>query len=136
MKVSTPGSRSEAAIKAWVTRQSAQYRAAQSEKKSKVALSSWCRDNGWRVAFFEGPTGAPRNGIVDAIITRIKPRHPDLIEIRLVQLKSGLGGLTGAEIGRLKKAVANLSTDWLLAAFDGQTLHLVPDIPERGEAGV
>ena len=136
MKVSTPGSRSQAAIKAWATRQSAQYRAAQSEKKSKLALSSWCRDNGWKVVFFEGPTGAPRNGIVDAVITRIRPRNPDLIEVRLVQLKSGLGGLTGAEISRIKKAVTNVSTDWLLAAFDGQTLHLVPDVPERGQPNV
>ena len=132
MKLSTPGSRSAAAIKAWATRQSAQYRGAQSEKKSKLALTTWCRDSGWKVAFFEGPTGAPRNGIVDAVITRIKPRNPDLIEVRLVQLKSGLGGLTAAEIGRLKKAVADLSADWLLAAFDGQTLHLVPDVPESG----
>jgi hypothetical protein len=135
MKVSTPGSRSQAAIRAWATRQSAQHRAAQSEKKSKLALSTWCHENGWKVAFFEGPTGAPRNGIVDAIITRIRPRDPDLIEVRLVQLKSGLGGLTGPEIRRLKNAVAKLSADWLLAAFDGETLHLVPDVPERGRPG-
>jgi hypothetical protein len=66
------------------------------------------------------------HGIVDAVIVRIKPREPDAIEVRLVQLKSGVGGLTGAEITRLKRAVAQLSTNWLLAAFDGQTLHLVP----------
>jgi len=70
---------------------------------------------------------------VQQLIVRIKPREPDAIEVRLVQLKSGGGGLTGAEITRLKRAVAQLSTDWLLAAFDGQTLHLVPDIPARGK---
>ena len=134
MKVSTPGTRSEAAIKAWATRQSAQYRALKSEKRSKLALAAWCRENGWKVAFFEGPTGSPRNGIVDAVITRIRPRDPDLIEVRLVQLKSGVGGLTGVEIARLKKAVDNLSADWLLAAFDGQTLHLVPDVPKPGRS--
>jgi len=133
VKVSTPGSRSQAAIKAWVRRQSPQYRAARSEKESKAALSTWCRNNGWKETFFEGPTGSPRNGIVDAVITRIKPGSPDLIEVRLVQLKSGVGGLTGKEIARLKKAVSTVSVDWLLAAFDGTTLHLVPDIPERGE---
>src|SRR5690242_21208409 len=91
VKVSTPGSRSQAAIKAWVRRQSPQYRAARSEKESKAALSTWCRNNGWKETFFEGPTGSPRNGIVDAVITRIKPGSPDLIEVRLVQLKSGVG---------------------------------------------
>ena len=70
--------------------------------------------------------------IRDAVMTRIKPRDPDLIEVRLVQLKSGVAGLTGAEIARLKRAVANLSADWLLAAFDGRMLHLVPDVPKPG----
>ncbi|MEX0805623.1 MAG: hypothetical protein WD688_20245 [Candidatus Binatia bacterium] len=133
MSVSTPDSRSEAAIKAWATRHSVRYRAAKSEKASKIALSEWCQENGWKVVFFEGATGSPRTGIVDAVIVRIKPREPDAIEVRLVQLKAGVGGLTGSEITRLKNAVAQLSTDWLLAAFDGQTLHLVPDIPARGK---
>jgi hypothetical protein len=35
MRVSTPDSRSEAAIKAWATRGSAPYRAAKSERASK-----------------------------------------------------------------------------------------------------
>lgn len=78
--------------------------------------------------FFEGATGAPRTGVVDAILVRIKPRDPDAIEIRLVQLKAGSGGLTAREIARLKQAVASISTDWLLAAFDGQTLHFLPVI--------
>jgi hypothetical protein len=133
MRVSTPDSRSEPAIKAWATRNSAPYRAAKSERASKTALSEWCQENGWKVVFFESATGSPRTGIVDAVIVRIKPREPDAIEVRLVQLKSGMGGLTGAEITRLKRAVNQLSTDWLLAAFDGQTLHLVPDIPARGK---
>jgi hypothetical protein len=100
---------------------------------SKDALSEWCRENGWKVTFFEGATGSPRTGIVDAVMVRIKPRDADAIEVRLVQLKGGVGGLTGAEIRRLKNAVSKLSTDWLLAAFDGHTLHLVPDIPARGK---
>jgi hypothetical protein len=69
-------------------------------------------------------------------MVRIKPGKPDSIEIRLVQLKGGVGGLCAAEIARLKKAVERLSADWLLAAFDGATLHLVPDIPTRGEPSI
>jgi hypothetical protein len=85
------------------------------------------------VLFFEGESGAPRTGIVDAIIARIKPGDADAIEIRLVQLKGGTGGLTAHDITRLKQALANLSNDWLLAAFDGQVLHFLPDIPRPGE---
>lgn len=135
-KISISGSRRDAAIKAWATRRSARYRATKSERGSKSALSAWCRENGWKVTFFEGPTGAARNGIVDAVIVRITPASRDSIEVRLVQLKAGVGGLTAAEIGRLKKAVANMTTDWLLAAFDGDTLHMVPEIPKRGRPGV
>ena len=126
--------RSTAAKKAWETRRSARYRASKSEKASKVALRSWCRANGWKVLFFEGVTGAPRTGIVDAIIARIRPRDADAVELRLVQLKSGVGGLTAREIARLKEAVAKLSGDWLLAAFDGETLHLLPEIHGRSPA--
>jgi hypothetical protein len=124
--------RSEAAKKAWETRRSARYRASKSEKASKVALASWCQANGWKVLFFEGESGAPRTGIVDAIIARIKPGDADAIEIRLVQLKGGASGLTAHEIARLKQALTNLSKDWLLAAFDGQMLHFLPDIPRPG----
>jgi hypothetical protein len=44
-----------------------------------------------------------------------------------------VAGLTGAEITRLRNAVARLSTDWLPATFDGEELHLVLDIPVRGK---
>jgi hypothetical protein len=53
-----------------------------------------------------------------------------------VQLKAGVAGLKAAEIARLKKAVSGVSVDWLLAAFDGVTLHFVPGIPERGDPTV
>jgi hypothetical protein len=132
MKVKTPDARS-AALKAWATRRNPQHRARQTEAASKVALQQWCRENNWKVVFFEGATGAPRTGIVDAVMIRIKPRKPDSVEVRLVQLKAGVAGLSAAEIGRLKKAVGALSIDWLLAAYDGDTLHLLPDIPKHGD---
>lgn len=122
--------RSTAAKKAWTTRQSPKYRADKSERSSKEALSAWCKENGWKVIFFEGRTGAPRTGIVDAVIARIRPRDSDAIDIRLVQLKSGAGGLTAREITRIKQAVERASRGWLLAAFDGQTLHFLPEIPD------
>ncbi len=124
--------RTLAAQRAWQTRRSPKYKARRSERLSKEALAAWCRANGWKMLVFEGEDGDPRTGIVDAIIARIRPDNADGIEIRLVQLKSGAGGLTGREIKRLKAALGALTTDWLLAAFDGETLHLLPDIPSRG----
>lgn len=125
-------SRSERAKKAWETRRSARYRASKSERASKSAFAERRRANGWKLLFFEGATGAPRTGIVDAVIARIRPDDADAVDLRLVQLKAGSGGLTATEISRLKHAVAMLTTDWLLAAFDGETLHLVPAISRKG----
>src|SRR5207245_4297607 len=123
--------RSAAALAAWKTRRSPPYKARKSERASKDALTTWSRANGWKVLFFDGEKGSPRTGIVDAILVRIKPGDADAIEIRLVQLKAGSGGLTGREIARLKQAVASISTDWLLAAFDGHTLHFVPVLESK-----
>ena len=117
---------SAGAIKAWRTRRSPRYRAGCAEKASKLALADWCKGNGWRVVFFEGPTGAPRTGVVDAVLVRITPGTADSIELRLVQLKAGCGGLTASEIRRLKGAASQLRADWVLAAFDGTELHFVP----------
>ncbi|OGQ82355.1 MAG: hypothetical protein A3F90_05590 [Deltaproteobacteria bacterium RIFCSPLOWO2_12_FULL_60_19] len=123
--------KSEAAKKAWETRRSARYRAGKTERASKIALNQWCRSNGWKVVFFEGESGAPRTGIVDALMVRIKPGDADAIEIKLVQLKAGAGGLTAMEITRLKRATERVSKAWLLAACDGEELHFLPEIPGK-----
>jgi hypothetical protein len=123
--------RSEAAKKAWATRRSSRYRAGKTERASKIALNQWCRANGWKVVFFEGETGAPRTGIVDAVMVRIKPGDADAVEIKLVQLKAGAGGLTGMEITRLNKATEKVTKDWLLAACDGEALHFLPELPGK-----
>jgi hypothetical protein len=77
------------------------------------------------------PDWSPRAGVIDAIAFRLGRAHADAIEIRLVQLKGGRAGVTGAEIGRLKQAVTGATVDWLIAAFDGQALQPVPDLPLR-----
>lgn len=124
--------RSLAARKAWATRTTPRYRAGKSERSSKLALSAWAEANGWRVVFFEGSTGAPRTGIVDAILIRLARGQPDVVEIRLVQLKAGAGGLTAREIARLKGALQAMRCEWVLAAFDGTDLHFLPGDQHRG----
>jgi hypothetical protein len=117
--------RSVAARKAWATRTSPRYRAGRSERASKRALSAWADAHGWRVVFFEGSTGAPRTGIVDAVLIRLARAKADNVEIRLVQLKAGAGGLTASDITRLKTAAQAIRCEWILAAFDGTELHFL-----------
>ncbi len=101
------------------------------EAASKAALQEYCKEHGWRVAFFEGESGAPRTGIIDAIAFRLGRKNADLLDMRLVQLKGGHSGTSGPEITRLKAAAANAKVGWLIAEFDGvtKTLHLLPDDP-------
>jgi len=123
---------SATAKKAWITRNSPQYKAKLSERKSKQAFANWCKSNGWKIIFFEGKSGAPRTGIVDAVIVRIASNNADKLDVRLVQLKSGSAGLTATEMARLKKAVMNVSVDWLFAGFDGDDLHFsVPGLQNQ-----
>ncbi|MDQ6651911.1 MAG: hypothetical protein M3Y84_04115 [Acidobacteriota bacterium] len=119
----------DTALKAWKTRRrmSAFAKARASEAASKEALRAYCEEEGWRVAFFEGATGAPRTGIIDAIAFRLGKGKPDLLDLRLIQLKGGKAGVSGAEIARLKKAAAGVTVKWMIAAFDGDALHLVPE---------
>ncbi|MEB2362891.1 MAG: hypothetical protein HUU41_16110 [Bryobacteraceae bacterium] len=58
---------------------------------------------------------------------RIARKNRDLLEIRLVQLKGGNAGISGVEIARLKKAASTAVVSWLMGAFDGESLHLLPD---------
>ena len=117
-----------AAAKALATkkRMSAFTKVRAAEAASKEALRAYCDQHKWRVAFFEGATGSPRTGIIDAIIFRISRQNADLLDLRLVQLKGGHAGVSGAEIARLKKASEGIAVNWLIAAFDGESLHLVP----------
>lgn len=99
------------------------------EAASKEAFRDYCDHHGWHVAFFEGKTGAPRTGIIDAIAFRLGKKDCDLLDVRLVQLKGGNAGITGREIARLKKAATGALVKWLIAEFDGEILHLLPDDP-------
>jgi len=121
--------RHEAALKSWRTRRTmsafAKVRAA--EAASKEALRLYCQKNGWKIAFFEGATGSPRTGIIDAIAFRLGRKNADMVDIRLIQLKGGKAGISGAEIARLKKAAKNATVSWQIAAFDGDSLHFLPE---------
>jgi len=105
-----------------------------SEAASKEALRLYCKAHGWRLAFFEGDTGAPRTGIIDGIAFRLGRNNADLLDVRLIQLKGGKAGVSGSEIARLKKAAEGATINWLIAAYDGETLHLLPDLDAGGRS--
>ena len=121
----------EAGKKSWATRRnrSAWRQAHAAQAASKKALANYCEERGWRVAFFEGPTGAPRTGIIDAIAYRLGRENPDKMDLRLIQLKGGKAGVTAEEIGRLKEAADGLKVKYLIAEFDANSkrLELLPD---------
>ena len=123
--------RTDRALEAWRTRRitAAWLQAHAAERTSKAALELYLKKRGWHVAFFEGATGAPRTGIIDAIAYRLGRKNPDLLDVRLIQLKGGKAGVTGREIARLKKAAAGVTVNWLIAAFHGEAMQFVPDEP-------
>ena len=110
-------------------RLSAFAKAHAAEAASKDALRTYCEAHGWRVAFFEGATGSPRTGIIDAIAFRLGRKDCDLLDVRLVQLKGGKAGVSAHEIARLKQAASGATVNWLIAEYDGETLHLLPNDP-------
>jgi len=114
------------AKKAWVTRRSANYRARQTAKGSQFAFERWAHSRGWRVVYLDAPSGNPRIGIVDAVLLRVRPRAKDQIDIRLVQLKSGVAGLTGSEFERLCAAVEGVNVEGLAALCNGPTVFTAP----------
>jgi hypothetical protein len=132
----------EGALHAWETRRKNQVeeqkrernkqawdKAHAAERASKKALVKYCVERGWRVAFFEGKTGSPRTGIIDAIAYRLGKHDADRMELRLIQLKGGKAGITAEEIGRLKGAVRAVEVKHLIAEFDAkrEVLELMPD---------
>jgi hypothetical protein len=125
--------RHEAAILAAKTKRinKAWDKAHAAERASKNALRKYCKAHGWHVAFFEGKTGAPRTGIVDAIAYRLGRQNPDEMTLWLVQLKGGKAGVTGEEIKRLREAAEKLKCEPIIAAFDGKALQFLQNAPIR-----
>jgi hypothetical protein len=125
--------RHEAALKAWRTRRikGSWVKAHAAEAASKAAFEAHFTRNGWRVAFFEGATGSPRTGIIDAVAFRLSRGKSDVLDLRLVQLKGGKAGVSAKEIGRLKEAASAVVVNWLIAEYDSdtKTLYLLPNDP-------
>jgi hypothetical protein len=119
----------KAGVKSWVTGRTrdAFRKAHEAEAANKRALKAGCEERGWRVACFEGKTGAPRTGIIDAVAFRLDRKNCDVLQIRLIQLKGGTAGVSGRKIARLKQAATDAKVAWRIAAFDGEAPRVVPN---------
>lgn len=117
----------EAGRKAAATRRSPTYKAKVTAKRSQEMLSDWASGEGWRVVFLDSLKGNPRTGIVDAVLVRIARGKPDVVQLRLVQLKGGLAGLKAREVTRLEKAVTSVELRALIALHDGEQLTTMMD---------
>jgi hypothetical protein len=69
--------------------------------------------------FLDSVRGNPRTGIVDAVLLRVTPREPDVVQVRLVQLKSGSAGLKAIECERLEAAVSSIRVSSMAALCSG-----------------
>jgi len=121
------------AERAWVTRRSPVYRARATARRSQIALVSWAQRHGWKLVFLDALSGHPRTGIVDAVLIRIRPRLPDQIDIRLVQLKSGVAGLTAREIDRICRAAKAIQVEAHAAFFNGDDVRVI-QVPDEAAA--
>jgi hypothetical protein len=116
------------------------HKAKTTARKSQVALQRWAKDNGWYPpVFLDAPSGNPRTGIVDAVLVRVSRDDPDVLELRLVQLKSGLAGLKASECERLEQAVKCIEVGSMYALCSGThvTTMVKPSVwalnaPRRG----
>lgn len=124
--------RTSPALRAWATRRSAPYRARRTALRSQDALRAWALQNGWHVVFLDAPSGAPRTGIVDAVMIKIARQDADMLDVRLLQLKAGVAGLTAAERRRLRAACTAARCAPAFAYFDGVEMEV--ELPAGGEA--
>jgi len=50
--------------------------------RCKAAFKDTFEKLGWRIAFFEGKTGSPRTGIIDAVAFRLDRKNADVLDLR------------------------------------------------------
>lgn len=116
-----------AGVAAAATRATPVSRGRRTAKHSQEALQDWAKRNHWKLVFLDADSGNPRTGIVDAVLLRIAPRHPDVLQVKLVQLKGGSAGMTPAEVVRLEEAVRTIEVSALCALHAGTELRFLSE---------
>ncbi|MFN2431697.1 MAG: hypothetical protein ABR599_02555, partial [Gemmatimonadota bacterium] len=90
-----------------------------------------------RVIFFDdrfGPLFGPhRSKLLDGIAVRLRPGEEEELELRLLRFESGTLELPEGLLERVRRVAGAVVPDCMLAAFDGETLRLLPDPDADGE---
>lgn len=101
---------------------------------TRLALEETLMRRGWHVLFFDeefGPLFGPeRPRLFDGIAVRLRPGSGDRLELRLVRAESDTLEAPREVIELVKRAANAASLDWLVAAFDGESMRVVPPLEE------
>jgi hypothetical protein len=98
---------------------------------TRLALEDTLLRKGWRVLYFEegfGPLLDPQGERLDGIAFRLRPGQGEALELRLVRVESGTVDVREDSVEQLRRLARSASLEWLLAAFDGEEIRLVPDL--------
>lgn len=105
------------------------------ESATRVALEETLLRKGWRVLWFEdtvGPLeGADRARLLDGVAVRMRPGEDESLEFRLLRVQSGTLEIPEGATDRMERVTGSLDASWLLAAFDGEQMRLIPDPDEE-----
>ncbi|MBA2564018.1 MAG: hypothetical protein H0V09_01175, partial [Gemmatimonadetes bacterium] len=98
---------------------------------TRLAVEETLLRNGWRVVWFDetgGPlAGGARARLVDGVALRVLPGDEEILDIRLVRVEVGSLEVAEPTVQRLRRLAATARARWLVAAFDGERLRLLPD---------
>jgi hypothetical protein len=104
------------------------------EAATRLALEETLLRRGWRVIFFDehfGPLFGPeRPKLFDGIAIRLLPGAEEKVELRLVCVESDTLEAPPELIERVRRAARSASVEWLVAAFDGESMRVVPVLDE------
>jgi hypothetical protein len=107
------------------------------ESATRVALEETLLRKGWRVLWFEdtvGPLeGADRARLLDGVAVRMRPGEEEALEFRLLRVQSGTLDVPEGAADRMRRITSALDASWLLAAFDGEQMRLIPDLDAEQE---
>lgn len=104
---------------------------------TRLALEETLLRHGWRLLWFDdrfGPLFGPRRSkVIDGVAVRLRPGEEEELELRLIRFESGTLELPPGLIERVQRVAGGTTPAWIVAAFDGERLRLVPDPDALGE---
>jgi hypothetical protein len=99
---------------------------------TRLVLEETLLRRGWRVLFFEdhfGPLVGPQSSrLFDGVAVRARPGGEGGLELRLLRVESDTLDVPEELLERVRRGARGVSLEWLVAAFDGEAMRLVPEL--------